>query len=107
MIDDNFDGNPILGEDDIESCSIPNALISLTLLPKPFGMLWKSDKIIRFLKGRGYRIISRVDPETDEEYSVAVKPEEQVVPDTDNLSSTFSEEVQELLVDWMLSLKKE
>lgn len=108
--------NPILGsdgmvdedffDDDEKDCPFAHTLISLTLLPRLFGMPWKSDKMEKFLKGRGYRIINRHDDDEDEDFKVAIKPGESMVPETSNLLEVFTDEVQEVLLDWMLSLKK-
>lgn len=80
-----------------------NAVMSLAGLPKPFGLPWKRDKIIEFLEKKGYDIIER---ETDmrETYFVAVKPGEDYIPQEDNLLSTFQDEIQDILINWLLTL---
>ena len=58
------------------------------------------------MKGRGYRILNRHDDDLDEDYKVAIKPGETVVPEQGNLVDTFTSEIQNVLIDWMLSLNK-
>lgn len=84
-----------------------NAVMSLAGLPKPFGLPWKRDKIIKFLEERGYTIIERTTAGIDgigENYSVAVKPDDEYIPQKDNLLDTFQDEVQDILINWLLTL---
>lgn len=83
------------------------ALLTLTMMPKPFGMTWKRDKMIEFLKSRGYSIVKRFDLDTDEEFEVAVKSGTDFVPDTRNIVKTFAEEMQNFIIEWSASFNKD
>ena len=82
-------------------------LLTLTMMPKPFGMTWKRDKMIKFLKSRGYSIVKRFDLDTDEEFEVAVKSGTDFVPDTRNIVETFAEEMQDFIIEWSTSFSKD
>lgn len=82
-------------------------LLTLTMMPKPFGMTWKKDKMIEFLKSRGYSIVKRFDLDTDEEFEVAVKSGTDFVPDTRNIVETFAEEMQSFIIEWSTSFSKD
>lgn len=82
-------------------------LLTLTMMPKPFGMTWKRDKMIEFLKSRGYSIVKRFDLDTDEEFEVAVKSGTDFVPDTRNIVETFAEEMQNFIIEWSTSFSKD
>lgn len=82
-------------------------LLTLTMMPKPFGMTWKRDKMIEFLKSRGYSIVKRFDLDTDEEFEVAVKSGSEYVPDTRNIVETFAEEMQNFIIEWSTSFNKD
>lgn len=82
-------------------------LLTLTMMPKPFGMTWKREKMIEFLKSRGYSIVKRFDLDTDEEFEVAVKSGTDFVPDTRNIVETFAEEMQNFIIEWSASFNKD
>lgn len=82
-------------------------LLTLIMMPKPFGMTWKRDKMIEFLKSRGYSIVKRFDLDTDEEFEVAVKSGTDFVPDTRNIVETFAEEMQSFIIEWSTSFSKD
>ena len=82
-------------------------LLTLAMMPKPFGMTWKRDKMIEFLKSRGYSIVKRFDLYTDEEFEVAVKSGTDFVPDTRNIVETFAEEMQNFIIEWSTSFSKD
>lgn len=82
-------------------------LLTLTMMPKPFGMTWKRDKMIEFLKSRGYSIVKRFDLDTDEEFEVAVKSGTDFVPNTRNIVETFAEEMQNFIIEWSTSFSKD
>lgn len=82
-------------------------LLTLTMMPKPFGITWKRDKMIEFLKSRGYSIVKRFDLDTDEEFEVAVKSGTDFVPDTRNIVETFAEEMQNFIIEWSTSFSKD
>lgn len=95
--------------DDEEGCPFVDVLASLTLMPKPFGIIWDDDKIENFLEKRGYKIIERFSEFTGESYKVAVKKDDSYIPEDDcsNLSKVFSSEVQDILSNWLLKLGTE
>ena len=82
-------------------------LLTLTMMPKPFGMTWKREKMIEFLKSRGYSIVKRFDLDTDEDFEVAVKSGSEYVPDTRNIVEAFSEEMQNFIIEWSTSFSKD
>jgi hypothetical protein len=95
-----------LEEDDGEDYKW-KTLLTLTMMPKPFGMTWKRDKMIEFLKSRGYSIVKRFDLDTDEDFEVAVKSGSEYVPDTRNIVEAFSEEMQNFIIEWLASFNKD
>lgn len=95
-----------LEEDDGEDYKW-KTLLTLTMMPKPFGMTWKREKMIEFLKSRGYSIVKRFDLDTDEEFEVAVKSGSEFVPDTRNIVEAFSEEMQNFIIEWSTSFNKD
>lgn len=95
-----------LEEDDGEDYKW-KTLLTLTMMPKPFGMTWKREKMIEFLKSRGYSIVKRFDLDTDEEFEVAVKSGSEYVPDTRNIVEAFSEEMQNFIIEWSTSFSKD
>lgn len=95
-----------LEEDDGEDYKW-KTLLTLTMMPKPFGMTWKREKMIEFLKSRGYSIVKRFDLDTDEEFEVAVKSGSEYVPDTRNIVEAFSEEMQNFIIEWSTSFNKD
>lgn len=95
-----------LEEDDGEDYKW-KTLLTLTMMPKPFGMTWKREKMIEFLKSRGYSIVKRFDLDTDEDFEVAVKSGSEYVPDTRNIVEAFSEEMQNFIIEWSTSFSKD
>lgn len=95
-----------LEEDDGEDYKW-KTLLTLTMMPKPFGMTWKREKMIEFLKSRGYSIVKRFDLDTDEDFEVAVKSGSEYVPDTRNIVEAFSEEMQNLIIECSASFNKD
>lgn len=94
-------------EDDGDEDYKWKTLLTLTMMPKPFGMTWKREKMIEFLKSRGYSIVKRFDLDTDEEFEVAVKSGSEFVPDTRNIVEAFSEEMQNFIIEWSASFNKD
>ena len=93
-------------EGEEEDCPFAETIISIALMPKPFGMTWPSDKMIEFLKKRGYKIFERWDDDEEEEIHVAVKPNEQKLPGNNNILETFVNEVQDIILNWLSKLDK-
>ena len=77
--DDDLDLSEVLG-DEVESCAMADMIMSLSLMPKPFGMTWSNKQMTDFLKVRGYKILTRFDEDTDNEYEVAVKKDADCIP---------------------------
>jgi hypothetical protein len=94
-------------EDDGDEDYKWKTLLTLTMMPKPFGMTWKREKMIEFLKSRGYSIVKRFDLDTDEDFEVAVKSGSEFVPDTRNIVEAFSEEMQNFIIEWSASFNKD
>ena len=104
--DDDLDLSEVLG-DEVESCAMADMIMSLSLMPKPFGMTWSNKQMTDFLKARGYKILTRFDEDTDDEYDVAVKKDADCIPENCNIISTFAEEIQTILLKWLLKISKE
>lgn len=98
----NEDRNDIFGDEN--ECPLPNMVMGFMSLPRPLGILWPPEKIKKFLKARGYLLLERVDPETDEEITVACKMGDEVIPETGNLVETFTSEVEDILLGWLLKI---
>lgn len=82
--------------------------IGESLVSKPFGILWYDENMEEFLKKLGYKIITRKDPETDREYNIAVKPNDPSISDEgySNVRDVFDNEVQKILLGWLLKISK-
>jgi hypothetical protein len=101
-------GKLVRGSDFEESSSdgMWKTLLTLAMMPKPFGMTWKRDNMIKFLKSRGYSIVKRYDIDTEEDFEVAVKSGSEYVPDSRNIIETFSDEMQNFIIEWSTSFSK-
>lgn len=101
-------GKLVRGSDFEESSSdgMWKTLLTLAMMPKPFGMTWKMDNMIKFLKSRGYSIVKRYDIDTEEDFEVAVKSGSEYVPDSRNIIETFSDEMQNFIIEWSTSFSK-
>lgn len=101
-------GKLVRGSDFEESSSdgMWKTLLTLAMMPKPFGMTWKRDNMIKFLKSRGYSIVKRYDIDTEEDFEVAVKSGSEYVPDSRNIVETFSDEMQNFIIEWSTSFSK-
>lgn len=98
------------GDDDGgEDCPYLDILASIAMNDKPFGFLWPKDKIVMFLKARGYKILVRKDKDTGEEYEVAVKSDSDSIPNDGhgNMKETFDSEMQDIILKWVLRIAKE
>lgn len=96
-------------DDEDNGNSLIDTLLALTVMPKPFGVTWSLDQMRGFLKARGYRVLERFDEETENEYYVAVKKNESRIPDDGkgNIVDVFANEVQNILLKWLLKIGKE
>lgn len=116
--EDEFDeiyGDTDPGEDEeinfegIEGCHMSSFIFNLLKMPKPLGYLMPQEKMENFLRERGYKIIKRYSDSQEDEYSVVIKPGSSYIPDTDysNVREVFDEEVQDILLKWLLKIGKE
>lgn len=116
--EDEFDeiyGDTDPGEDEginfeeIEGCHMSSFIFNLLRMPKPLGYLMPQEKMENFLRERGYKIIKRYSDSQEDEYSVVIKPGSSYIPDTDysNVREVFDEEVQDILLRWLLKIGKE
>lgn len=89
-----------------DGCPMTEFVLSLLMVNKPFGIIWKEEKMEKFLKERGYKIISRYSENIDREYKVAIKPDQSCIPETDlgNIKEIFDSEIQDAILE-MLSKK--
>lgn len=91
---------------DEPSCEYAEMLSRLIFVPKPFGMPWTLESMTGFLKALGYVIMNRTDDDTEEDYVVAVKPETESIPESDNIIEVFTDEVQRIILKLLLKLDK-
>lgn len=93
---------------DEELCPSVSMFVSLLTMDKPFGILWSRDNQVTFLKKLGYKIIEVNKDITEYDILVAVKPDSEIIPDMnrDNIEETFSNEVQGILLNWLLKIKQ-
>ena len=91
-----------------ELCPSVGMFVSLLTMDKPFGILWSRDNQISFLKKLGYKIIELNKDFTEYSIQVAVKPDSEIIPDMsrDNIGEVFSNEIQGILLDWLLKIKQ-
>lgn len=92
-------------ESDEEPCPFIDLVCSMLGINKPFGFMWEEEKMIEFLKERGYKILERKTNDGTK-YKVAGKsyiPEEEV----SNIANVFSSEIQDIILKWLLKIAKE
>lgn len=92
---------------DEDVCPYFQLLIGGIMSDKPFGIVWSEDNIKDFLRQKGYKIITRYSKEKDREYTIAIEPDSEYLPDNgeySNIRDVFSNEVQKLLTKWLLTL---
>lgn len=91
-----------------EDCPIIGAVLGAMLSSKPFGLTWDDENISKFLKQRGYKILTRHDEENDRDYKVAVKPGESKISSDgfSNLRDIFDRELQEIILNWLIKISK-
>ena len=78
-------------------------MLSAFLINRPFGIQFSFTNMEKFLKIRGYTILERTSVETGELYHIAVKPgETKTLPKTGNIIVTFNQEVEEVLLNWLI-----
>ena len=101
-----FDDNEI---DSVEElCPSVSMFVSLLTMDKPFGIIWSREHQIYFLKKLGYKIIESNKDNTDyPPIQVAVKADSDMIPDINNsnIEEVFSDEVQKILLNWLLKIK--
>lgn len=93
---------------DDDNCPYLDLITTLLLQDKPFGIMWTIDKMLLFLKARGYKLLERKDS-SGNEYMVAVNPSDSSIPDTgrSNIKEVFDSEMQEILLKWVLKIASE
>lgn len=105
--EDDFDNEEFDDECDEDVCPYFQLLIGGVMADKPFGIVWSEDNIKDFLKQKGYKVITRYSKEKDREYTIAIEPDSEYLPDNgeySNIRDVFSNEVQKLLTKWLLTL---
>lgn len=87
---------------------VSGAMLTLGLMPKPFGMTWRIDQMSEFLKKRGYTVLTKFDKKTKSDYVVVVDPKDEYIPDEgiSNIVDVFATEVQKILLNWLINLDK-
>lgn len=63
---------------------------------------FEEDQMKRFLEKLGYKIVTRKDHITDEEYLVAVSPDSPVIPEDEDMIDTFIREAKESILQFLL-----
>lgn len=93
---------------DDDNCPYLDLITTLLLQDKPLGIIWTLDKMLLFLKARGYKLLERKDS-SGNEYMVAVNPSDSSIPDTgrSNIKEVFDSEMQEILLKWVLKIASE
>ena len=94
-----------------ETCYMFDAISSLIAIDKPFGMLFSSEKVEKFLVSRGYQIVDKYFSHVDDAIKVATKSDPNDIPDSPEgtkyyYRNVFSEEVQEIILSWLLKISK-
>lgn len=93
----------LLGE---ENCPLIPMIMATLMLPRPLGMTWSNDDAItKFLKFRGYRIVTLVN-DMDEEIHVAVKADSDSIPDlqNSNVLDVFNSEIQDAIISILIKV---
>lgn len=86
---------------------LSNLMYGMTMLPRPFGILWDFEYMEDYLKFKGYKIIERTDEESEKTCKMAVKPGDKYIPDYDrgtNILEVFTDELQKTLLKWLKSI---
>ena len=104
---DDPDQSPEDGDSE-EDCPYLGILTALTLQDKPLGIMWTVDKMMEFLKARGYKLLERKGTDGNE-YFIALKPSDSSIPDSghSNIKEVFDNEVQDILMKWILKIATE
>lgn len=63
---------------------------------------FEEDQMKRFLENLGYKIVTRKDHITDEEYLVAVLPDSPIIPEDEDIIDTFIREAKESILQILL-----
>lgn len=100
---DDSDQHPDENEED---CPYVNIFTALALQDKPLGIMWTVDKMVEFLKARGYKLLERKGTDGNE-YMIAVKPSDSSIPDHSNIKEVFDNEIQDILMKWVLKIATE
>ena len=92
-------------EGDGEYCEVYESVMKAALISKPFGIMWDEEYIIKFLKKLGYKIVERIDEDTNDIYPVPVKPGTEVIPEKRNeLRRVFDMEIQKVLLKFLFKI---
>lgn len=99
------DGADELIETDL--CPSVQMFADLIVENKPFGMNWPEETMINFLRKLGYIVVDGFSSLDGYPIKIAVKKGNTVIPDLEdsNVSSVFCEEIQSILLNWLLKIK--
>ena len=94
---------------DDDECPYSDIMMALMFQDKPFGIMWPKDKILEFLKARGYKLLDRKNKDTGEEYTIAVKSSSSNIPDEGhgNIKEVFDSEMEDIIMKWVLRIAAE
>lgn len=87
-----------------EELDCPIAGIFSANLNTPFNIFWPKEKMINFLKERGYKIINKYSEEDGNNIDIAVKLDQSLIPETENIKEVFNSEIQDILLKWLLKI---
>ena len=87
-------------------CPEVENILPILFTPKPFGLFWKKEKMVRFLKNRGWKVAERFDDDEKVYYQVAYKAGDRNLPEEDNIIDTFEEEVQDSIIELLTNGNK-
>ena len=115
-----FISSPLDSDDKLDSddfCGMSDTFFALMTMDKPFGILFSTERIERFLKARGYTLADRYFSHIGDDVKVAIKLKDgesvnTAIADTPedaakyHIRAIFSSEVQEILLKWLLKIGK-
>jgi hypothetical protein len=84
--------------------NLPSIADILKEMPKPLGMTWSMKNMKRFLIARGYKIIKKMDYDIGKDIDIAIKEGMDLVPTSGNIVETFSNEIQNLIIELAIKL---
>ena len=94
--------------DEEEMCGFAKDVVYALYVNKPFGLNWSHDNMLKFLTGRGYKIVSR--PVGGNAFVVLALKDGEELPESiesTNVRSVFSDELQKAIIEKLLDKENE